>query len=239
MRASRITIGYVAPSAPAEAGVDLVIAVPAGALSTTGQAPATAVGLSVAPAQDALAVTGQAPTIVTTANHFIDVPAGALTATGTVSMVMSVETVQPAQYAAQITGYLPTATTTANHIRAPPVGTLAVTGLAPAIPADAKLAEPAAGTITLVPAAPTADQTFNIFVIDVDTDETVYDGQTGVIVTVTGEVAASGKRVFIEQGGNFVEQPVTAEDASTATITVDFASVLVIGAATLHVWSPI
>jgi hypothetical protein len=76
-------------------------------------------------------------------------------------------------------------------------------------------------------------------ITDVDGDESVYDTQTGVAVTLSGTVSASGKRVFIEQGSSSVEQSVTAEDASSATITVDYGGVLTPGAATLYVWNPV
>jgi len=75
-------------------------------------------------------------------------------------------------------------------------------------------------------------------ITDVDIDETIYEGQTGVIITISGTVAASGKRVFLEQGGTRVEQLVTDEDATTITITVNFGG-LAPGAATLYVWNPI
>ena len=75
-------------------------------------------------------------------------------------------------------------------------------------------------------------------IVDVDTDEDIFDGQTGVIVTVTNG-AASGKRIFLAQGANWVEQTVTGETTTTATITVTFGGVLSAGAATLHGWNPL
>ena len=77
------------------------------------------------------------------------------------------------------------------------------------------------------------------YVADVDTDESIYDGQTGVIVAITGTVEATGKKVWISQGGNWVEQTVTAEDSSSATITVTYGGVLSAGAATLCVRNPL
>ena len=56
-------------------------------------------------------------------------------------------------------------------------------------------------------------------VTDVDLDESIFDGQTGVVVTVTGTVAATGKKVWLEQSGNWQEQTVTAEAAQTITVT--------------------
>lgn len=76
-------------------------------------------------------------------------------------------------------------------------------------------------------------------VTDVDLDETITDGQTGVVVTITGTVSATGKKVFITQGANSVEQTVTAQDASSATITVSYGGVLTAGAATLSVRNPL
>jgi len=76
-------------------------------------------------------------------------------------------------------------------------------------------------------------------VTDVDLDETIADGQTGVVVTITGTVSATGKKVFITQGANSVEQTVTAQDASSATITVSYGGVLTAGAATLSVRNPL
>jgi hypothetical protein len=76
-------------------------------------------------------------------------------------------------------------------------------------------------------------------VTDVDLDETITDGQTGVIITITGTVAATGKKVFITQGANSVEQTVTAETASSVTITVSYGGILSGGAATLYVRNPL
>lgn len=76
-------------------------------------------------------------------------------------------------------------------------------------------------------------------VTDVDTDETIVDAQTGVVVTITGTVSATGKKVFITQGSNSVEQTVTAQNASSATITVSYGGVLSAGAATLCVRNPL
>lgn len=76
-------------------------------------------------------------------------------------------------------------------------------------------------------------------VTDVDLDETVTDGQTGVVIALTGTVAATGKKVFITQGANSVEQTVTAENSSSATITVSYGGVLTAGAATLSVRNPL
>jgi hypothetical protein len=75
-------------------------------------------------------------------------------------------------------------------------------------------------------------------VTDVDLDESIFDGQTGVIVTTVGTVAASGKRVWLEQGGNWQEQTHTGESAQTITITVVY-GILTAGAATLYVRNPL
>jgi hypothetical protein len=75
-------------------------------------------------------------------------------------------------------------------------------------------------------------------VTDVDLDEDIFDGQTGVIIALSGTVSATGKKVFLEQGGTYVEQTVTGETDSTATITVDFGG-LSLGAATLCVRNPL
>lgn len=76
-------------------------------------------------------------------------------------------------------------------------------------------------------------------VTDVDLDEDITSGQTGVIIQVAGKVAASGKRVFITQGANRVEQTVTAENAFSITITVTYGGLLTAGAATLSVLNPL
>ena len=75
-------------------------------------------------------------------------------------------------------------------------------------------------------------------ITDVDTDEIISDGQTGVVCTVTGG-AASGKRIFLAQGANWVEQEVTGETTTTVTITVSFGGLLSARAATLHGWNPL
>ena len=76
-------------------------------------------------------------------------------------------------------------------------------------------------------------------VTDVDTDESIFEGQTGVIITISGTVSASGKTVWIEQSGNWVEQTVTAQDANSITITVVYGGLLVPGAANLYVRNPL
>lgn len=76
-------------------------------------------------------------------------------------------------------------------------------------------------------------------IANIDLDNDVFDGQTGAVIAITGTVAASGKKVWFEQSGNWVEQTVTAEDTGTATITVDYGGVLVAGAATVHLWNPL
>jgi len=75
-------------------------------------------------------------------------------------------------------------------------------------------------------------------VTDVDLDESIFDGQTGVVVTVTGTVAATGKKVWLEQSGNWQEQTVTAEAAQTITVTISYGA-LIAGAANLYVRNPI
>ena len=75
-------------------------------------------------------------------------------------------------------------------------------------------------------------------IINIDLDDDVVDGQTGVIIALSGTVSATGKKVFIEQGGTTVEQTVTAEDLSSVTITVAFGS-MTAGAATLYVRNPL
>ena len=76
-------------------------------------------------------------------------------------------------------------------------------------------------------------------IANIDLDDDVFDGQTGAIIAISGTVAASGKQVFIEQGGNTVEQTVTAEDASSVTITIGYGGLLTNGAATLLVNNPL
>jgi len=89
----------------------------------------------------------------------------------------------------------------------------------------------------LYPAAATGGGAW--YISDVDTDESIFDGQTGVVITIAdGPISASGKKVFLAQGGTWVEQTVTAEDANSATITVNFGA-LSAGAATLYVRNPL
>jgi len=76
-------------------------------------------------------------------------------------------------------------------------------------------------------------------ITDVDLDESIQDGQTGVVVTISSPIAATGKKVWLEQGGTWVEQTVTAETTTTATITVTYGGVLSPGAATLYVRNPL
>lgn len=76
-------------------------------------------------------------------------------------------------------------------------------------------------------------------VTDVDLDETIADGQAGVIVTITGTVSATSKTVWLNQGVDWVEQTVTAQDATTITITVTYGGLLSTGAATLYVRNPL
>ena len=74
---------------------------------------------------------------------------------------------------------------------------------------------------------------------NVDLDDSIFDGQTGVVVAITGTVAASGKKVWLSDGTNWVEQTVTGETTTTATITVTYGGVLSAGAATLYVRNPL
>ena len=208
-RSSRLQFVYPA----AEAG-DITISVPTGSLSLSGKAPESVnsgdTAVTREPGVGAITLTGSAPTIVI------------------------------------------------NHIRAPPKGELALSGLAPTVTYD-WVVSPDKGSLTLVGQAPSLTQdiiitagvgsltltgyapvTINGFIItDVDTDESVFDGQTGVVVSLAGEgISASGKRCFIVQGGNWVEQEVTLEDASSVTITVSFGGHST-GAAELYVWDPV
>ena len=85
---------------------------------------------------------------------------------------------------------------------------------------------------------PTAAET-GWSITDVDTDESIENGQVGVVVTINGTVAASGKKVWLEQGGTFEEQTnITGETAQTITFTVNYGA-LVAGAANLYVRNPL
>ena len=111
-------------------------------------------------------------------------------------------------------------------------GELTATGLTPTADATASISVTVdTGTLTATGLTPTADTTAAGWSItDVDTDEIIQDGQIGVICTVTNG-AASGKRIFLAQGANWVEQEVTGETTTTVTINVDFGGVLSAGAA--------
>ena len=76
-------------------------------------------------------------------------------------------------------------------------------------------------------------------ITNVDLDDTIVDAQTGVVVAISGTVSATGKTVWLKQGANWVEQTVTAQDASSVTITVTYGGVLSAGAATLYVRNPL
>ena len=76
-------------------------------------------------------------------------------------------------------------------------------------------------------------------IANIDLDDSIVESQTGVVIAITGTVAASGKKVWLNQGANWVEQTVTAEDSSSATITVTYGGVLSAGAATLYVRNPL
>ena len=76
-------------------------------------------------------------------------------------------------------------------------------------------------------------------IANVDLDDSIYDGQTGVIVAISGTVSATGKSIWLNQGTDWVEQTVTAEDATSATITINYGGVLSAGAATLYVRDPL
>jgi hypothetical protein len=91
----------------------------------------------------------------------------------------------------------------------------------------------AQGSITV----DTGDAAWSI--TNVDLDDSIADGQTGVIVAISGTVSATGKKVWLKQGTDWVEQDVTAQDSSSATITVDYGGVLSAGAATLYVRNPL
>jgi len=76
-------------------------------------------------------------------------------------------------------------------------------------------------------------------IANVDLDDSIFEGQTGVNIAITGTVAESGKKVFIAQGENWVEQTVTGETTSSITINVSYGGILNPGAATLYVRNPL
>lgn len=84
--------------------------------------------------------------------------------------------------------------------------------------------------------APAVASEFGI--TDVDGDDTINSGQEGVVVNLTGDISATGKRVQLISGATIVEQTVTAENSTSATFTVDYGG-LSPGAATLRVLDPL
>lgn len=78
--------------------------------------------------------------------------------------------------------------------------------------------------------------TFSI--IDVDGDDTILDGQQNVVITLSGDVAASGKRVFLSQPGSTVEQEVVNENATSITFNCSFGGVLSSGPCNIRVSRP-
>ena len=231
-------------TAPYVDDANTTIAVPTGSLSLSGEAPTAVttggVDHTADPDVGALSLTGQAPTVVTTNNLVVSPGTGSLTVTGispTIDVTTGADVTEtPGTGALDITGYVPDVVLTAHHIRGPPTGELTLTGYIPTptfvvgIPIDK-------GSLTLTGYAPVVINGF--IVTDVDGDESVFDGQTGVVVSLAGEgISATGKRVFIHDGATWVEQTVTGEDASSVTITVSFGG-LSEGAATLCVWDPV
>lgn len=58
----------------------------------------------------------------------------------------------------------------------------------------------------------------------VDGDNTIFHGQTGIVVLpATGTFAAAGNRVTIDAGGVRVNQTVTAEGTGSVTFTANLA----------------
>src|SRR5574343_696925 len=75
--------------------------------------------------------------------------------------------------------------------------------------------------------------------LSLDGDNAVQHGQSAVILPAAGQsFAASGNKARIRQGGTLVDQTITAEGASSITITVDLTGMTVPGSATLEVGKP-
>lgn len=91
------------------------------------------------------------------------------------------------------------------------------------------------GNVTLTP------HNIVLAIQSVDSDDTIYDGQTNVVILPQSPstFAASGNRVKIVQGGVTVIQTVTAESASSITITANLTGMTVPGSATLYVGKPV
>ncbi len=76
-------------------------------------------------------------------------------------------------------------------------------------------------------------------ILSVDGDDSVYNGQTGVVILPSdGVFAASGNRVTLDKDGVRKNQVVTAEGTSSITITVDLTGYSLPGSATLQVHVP-
>lgn len=117
-------------------------------------------GNTIAVPAGSLVLTGNAPTVVATANQTIAVPAGALVLTGNAPTVAvsDHQTVAVPAGALTLTGYEPTVTTTADHVIQVPKGALSLTGYAPTVGlTDHKTVAVPAGSLTLTGYAPAVD----------------------------------------------------------------------------------
>lgn len=139
--------GTAGDTAPTSAGGGVTVAVPAGSLTLTGNAPtvtATANKLIAVPA-GALTLTGFAPTVVTP--RTVAVPAGALTLTAFAPTVRvgADKIVSVPTGSLSLTALAPTVTTTANVSVSVPAAALTLTGYAPTVLASGVIPEPSSG----------------------------------------------------------------------------------------------
>jgi hypothetical protein len=118
----------------------------------------TAAGNTIAVPAGSLTLTGNAPTVATTAHNYIDVPAGALSLTGFAPTVTASDhqTVAVPAGSLTLTANAPTIVVSEHQTIAVPAGTLSLTGIAPTIAVtDHQTIEVPAGTLSLTGLAPT------------------------------------------------------------------------------------
>lgn len=133
------------------------IAVPAGALALNGQTPTVLTPQTIAVPAGALSLTGLAPTVFADASQYIQVPAGALSLTGQTPTVVATanQTITVPAGALSLTGQIPTVVASNNKTIAVPAGALSLTALLPSVltGANQTIVVPT-GALSLSPYAP-------------------------------------------------------------------------------------
>lgn len=113
--------------------IELVLEVPAGALTFVGQTGYAIQDTPLTPATGSLSLTGQTPEILATASVWLTPDAGALSFSGQVPLSSEGTVLQPGTGALTLTGAIPARTVSDNRLFIPGTAALRLSGKAPSI----------------------------------------------------------------------------------------------------------